>query len=583
MQELTNISDQTRLPARRAVKLCRVCAEWFPYLYLLLAGPFVIVLCFLHPPFEIPDEPNHFFRALEISNFDFAPHFWPGYVQAGAVMPLAASGFASRELSPAIRAGNERNFGERLARIRGEEDQQVSAASDSFVPFANTIIYNPLFYLPQAITIGVARLFSQKPYVWFYAARVVNALTAVALTFLALLLSRPQQLVLASVALLPMSLSQTASLSPDACLIGASILFVSLCLRVREHGGRAVEWSCALLAVWLILVRAVLYPGILAGLLIGWTKFGRRRALFVCGVITVAAAILSLAWSHESMPAYAGLETIWHANASAQLSCLAKDPLRFAGVLAATVNEWGGRLLHSSIGLLGWGNVEFPGWYYTFSEVVLGAIVVISTSLDRTVSWIGLVVLFAAAMIAIGIGLSMYLMFTPPCADTVHGLQGRYFIPEYALAAFLCSRREMRPLQFAAAFLVWILFVSVTLPIMTKVIVAKYYSTGAPFCTPLPGGAVNSPGPGATVPSRFPISGWAAAPEKTDRITLFVDGIRNQSLNATALHLESGKSTWSAYIDLSHSAPGKHAIVVEALSKDGCEADIGDFTVNTQQ
>ncbi|HZQ50948.1 MAG TPA: DUF2142 domain-containing protein [Bryobacteraceae bacterium] len=565
------------------------CARWFPYLYLATAGVFALALCFINPPLEVPDEPHHFFKACQISYLDFRPHFQAGMPGAGAILPVAVNDFAVDQLSPEFRTGNFGSPFARFAKIRAKARTQTSPRKFGFIPFADEMIYNPIYYVPQAAGIALARFFSPHVYTWFYAARLMNALCAVLLVFAALLLSRAQQVILATVAILPMCLTQMASVSPDACLIGGSILFVSLCLRLRDRGGRVVEWICLALGIWLMLGRPVLFPAALLPLVAG-RRIGNRKALGLCFAMWVIAGGISLLWAHEVADVFPPVAASWHSDPAQQIHYLESSPFHLGAILANTVVKDSQLLSVELVGMLGWLSLRLPRWYYEFYADAAFVILLLFLSLRRIFSWSGLIVI-AAALASIGAVLvSIYVLFSPPGSPAVENLQGRYFIPTLAFLALLCHNQiRERSWQFAGACALWVVVLGTTLTVSAQTIEGRYYITGQPFCATIPRGNVDEPAAGAKAGNQLSVRGWAAAPEKIARISIFVDGALTQTLapNAPRPDVDSSfpdspdkNKGWSATLDLSNVKLGQHEIIVQAVTANGCEGTLGDFPVD---
>src|ERR1700761_9460451 len=49
--------------------------KYLHYVYLLYAIPMICIAALITPPFQNPDEPNHFARAEEVSRLEFVPVF----------------------------------------------------------------------------------------------------------------------------------------------------------------------------------------------------------------------------------------------------------------------------------------------------------------------------------------------------------------------------------------------------------------------------------------------------------------------------------------------------------------------------
>ena len=125
-------------------------------------------------------------------------------------------------------------------------------------------------YLAQALGIRLARAQGQNFYTMLLYGRLANLILYLLLAALAVWLA-PATLrgLFACVALLPMPLQLTASLSPDAAVLGLVFSFTALCLRLR--GEKAVWWQKILLIVLGGLTapgKAIYLPVILLCLLI---------------------------------------------------------------------------------------------------------------------------------------------------------------------------------------------------------------------------------------------------------------------------------------------------------------------------
>src|SRR5690349_4231875 len=70
--------------------------QGIPYLFLCLALPTVLVLCFLVPPMQSLDENRHFLRAVQFANGHIVADIDPKTGLAGGVMPDAVFDFVRR-------------------------------------------------------------------------------------------------------------------------------------------------------------------------------------------------------------------------------------------------------------------------------------------------------------------------------------------------------------------------------------------------------------------------------------------------------------------------------------------------------
>src|ERR1700730_5260538 len=136
----------------------------------------VISMIVLTPPFQVPDEQEHFHRAYQLNELQLRGIERDG--RAGGVLPSSVI-----ELSEAF-LGSRAIHTERP--ITAQPLRQTWLALDrpldpdrrEFVDFTSTAFYSPMAYLPQAIAIIGGRWAGAGPLALPYLARLANALVA---------------------------------------------------------------------------------------------------------------------------------------------------------------------------------------------------------------------------------------------------------------------------------------------------------------------------------------------------------------------------------------------------------------------
>src|SRR5215203_2869427 len=148
--------------------------------FLLLASLFGMVMLFLTPAALVGDEPNHFFRAYQISD--------------GTIIGIKHEGYSGGWIPESILVTNRRLVGDiemhydvkfdtnlisELRQIPLDEGAKV------FVPFHNTVVYAPVAYIPQVIGIWTGKALGASALGLIYFARFMNLLFFLALAYLA--------------------------------------------------------------------------------------------------------------------------------------------------------------------------------------------------------------------------------------------------------------------------------------------------------------------------------------------------------------------------------------------------------------
>jgi len=438
---------------------------------LLGALPLVI----LTPPFQVPDEHQHFFRAYQLSEGRARSIVTDG--KAGDMLPSSlpelATSFLERLDFHIPRFVTEQPL---KAELGARFNRPLDPDRREFVDFTGAAFYSPLPYLPEVAAIGVGRLIGAGPLAMFYMARLANAITTVLLLAWAIRLMPAGQRVALLIALLPMAVFLYGSLSPDSPVIAATFLFTALmtrgCLLGRWTAGEVVTSIAS--ALVFCMLKPVYAPLLLLGLPAAFRRENRKHALavvaLVCGTALGATALwLTYASSAQVLPKPG-------TNVAEQLAFITGSPSGYARFLYWTLLRRWPDYYDQTIGLLGWLNVRLPEFAYLLPLAGLVFSIPAQCSQGQrlphhAVAWIGLLVGVSALLVLT----ALYLFWTPVGLDDVKGVQGRYFIPLMApLAVGFGSLFQVRTAprvaeltMFALALVIAVLMLTTQLTIVS--------------------------------------------------------------------------------------------------------------------
>lgn len=419
---------------------------------LLLAAICAATLFFamLTPPFQAPDENQHYMKALLLSEGRVLTDVRGAMI--GADLPRAAIDLHRvdfpTDVPPTVRRFERQRMVDAWA-------ADIGRPGRIFAEFPNVASYAPTLYAPGAAglllgeAIGLPRLGS------FYAGRLVNAATALALLCVALWLMPFGRTAMLAVALLPTFSYQIGSLSPDAVINGVAFAGLALALRIGFIGSSPRRATSLFIAAPLLaLAKGVYLPLIAAGLRWpGNRRDGRAFVLIVAMALGVLAFIGWMKYSGGSQALYHIMsrktgESVLTAPLADQLAVIVNDPIGFARILFSSVIERAPVYTLQIVGRFGWNAILLPLLAYPLAGVMLVAAMASGSGMrfgiGQRLWWIA---------VAVGTGLlietAMYLTGTPPAADFIQGTQGRYFLPVMPLLLLAFSTE--RPLRFARA------------------------------------------------------------------------------------------------------------------------------------
>jgi uncharacterized membrane protein len=415
---------------QRAVQAVRFEKRWFFLVYLLTGSAYLI----LTGPFRAPDERNHFLRAYEISEGRLHSARVSGDI-TGDDLPASLS-----RLSEAL--GNHSVQQIETAQIRAARALRLIPNEREFIEFS-TAVYSPVAYLPSAVAISIGRLFGLGPLALIYFARCGNLLLASCLIALALSRAGYARRTMLLIVILPMTVSQVATVTADAMSFGVSFLWIAMVIETAIAGAGDVSLKRIVALVCLALAVSQLRPpypllGLLA-LLIPTTRFRKKNVLLCLGIIG-ASLLPALAWNIgaarflQQAPITQTVQPVeqarWVLKHPGSFWHRAKQDLRLRGV-----EYW-----QQFVGRLGWLNIPLPSWIYVgFAAALAIGVFIGPRDPPSPLVWQRIALALVAAGAILAIQFMLYLTFNPVKSPFIFGVQGRYFVPPAVLAAFAFS------------------------------------------------------------------------------------------------------------------------------------------------
>ena len=394
----------------------------------------LVAMCFLTPPFQSPDEHRHFFRAYQLSEGVLLPYrLQPNMKEGTTVQALHAAmgGTLPRAVDALLLATHADrlrfNPNERLraADLVSALAIKVDANDRVFFRFAHVTPYPPYSFAPQAAGILLARAFTDRILIQFYAGRLVNAMFALTLIWLALRLVPDVWPICLAFCSLPGVSFQMGSSSPDAILLGASILFAAS-LFVR--GARWTRWVQGA-SLSLLTIKPFYAPVALLALLNSDSKITARMGLVLLSLLPSAL------WLALVSGLIVPIRTDVDFDASRQLAGVLHDPINYLRLAAQDLVVNGTWYAETMIGVLGWLDRPLPTPHLLFAYTLA----LISPALcdpERPHFFNWWVLILACVLSTAAIQLALYLAFTIVGTQAIYGVQGRYFLPLFVLVLF---------------------------------------------------------------------------------------------------------------------------------------------------
>ncbi|HEY0084311.1 MAG TPA: DUF2142 domain-containing protein [Allosphingosinicella sp.] len=388
----------------------------------------ILLFVFITPPFQAPDEDQHWYKAVLLSQGRLLAERQGELT--GAVLPrdaieLPRSDFPRERPGAAWRASPSE-----IARAWSGDAERSGTA---FVQFPNLANYSPSLYLPQAAGIVTADAIGLPRLGGFYLGRLFNAFAAIALLGLAVAAMPCGRPALLAAAALPTFAFQAGSLSADASINGFALLALALSLRLGDAAHRKV-WPLLAAAPFLGLAKGVYLPVLVSGL--RWPTNARDRRFWMFAAAAVIAAAAFLAWMlysggepslYTTVSRKTGLQATTAPMAD-QLAIILADPLQYVRILLGSFTERFPVYVLQIVGRPGWNAFLLPLLAYPVAGLMIAAALCSGggprATWGQRLWWLLLAV--GGAML---VETALYLTGTPYAADYVQGVQGRYFLP----------------------------------------------------------------------------------------------------------------------------------------------------------
>lgn len=470
------------------------------HIFLSLGIIFGLILVFLIPPLQAPDEDSHFKKSYIVSTLNLFPQIGP-QGNIGNYVPRSILEF---ENSMRNMMGNmDAKYSYKSMYVSSH--LEVAQGEEEFVEFS-TSKTNPILFVPQAIGMFLLKVTFDNPVLhwsdnispvnYVYVGRVANLIFYLVMCYYAIKHIPFLKNTLLLIALMPMTLSLASSLSYDALINGSLFLFLAVVLKVCFSDevkviDRKTMLFFIVFSAIMIHFKQVYVPLLLLILFIPKEKFSNKKQKVYFSLSVLGAAILSYAiWSGLSGFLLRNATVASDSNAVDQIKFIINHPFQYASILWDTMMASGRFYFIGFIGNLGWLDTNYPFLYL----IMYAVIIFFSAVFDQTSVQVGY--RFKVSSVLIGILViilvetALYIIWTSieglggVGAPLITGVQSRYFIP-IAIPVLLVLKNNFcsynRYGEKAATLYNWAVprFVVFSMILTTFILMLRYWITPA--------------------------------------------------------------------------------------------------------
>lgn len=401
-------------------------------LYLLMVIPLGIMYCIANPLGKIPDEDQHARKAMAISNGVF---FSKMDEEKNPVDMFNAK-------LPELVTRSTKSYEEAWNRLCIEESDREVELIYSMATYA------PICHMPQAFGMFITRIFGAGVSVQCYAARIVNMSVAIFLMYMAIKKIPFKKHIVLFLALLPITISEFASMSSDALTIASCMLYIAYIFYLKYDKEKISKCDVAILTVLSVLIalcKIVYIPLCLLLFILPKEKFSSQKSKIIITLgITIFAIFLNLAWL---MFATRYLNEVNpNVNSAEQVKYILTHPVSYLLILFRTIHIYNQTFILSLCGEgLGGYNAQ-ASVLFVFPCLVIFAMLFFvnddtkKEEFDLPTKLVSLVVF---ASIVLLVYTSLYVAWTPLRESLILGVQSRYFLPVLFLTAIFFDNKKI--------------------------------------------------------------------------------------------------------------------------------------------
>ncbi len=453
------------------------------FIFLFLSAFFGLAFLFITPPFQSPDEINHFYKASQISEGHFISVKKDSRV--GGEIPV---GFIKLTEPFIWLRWNDKSKTNKEAFLAAR-NVSFTKNEREFVDFPNTAMYSFISYVPQAVSIFIGRSISLSPLYIFYLARIITFLFWIVCVYYTIKNIPIYKWLFVLLALLPMSLFINMSLSADVVTNAIAFLLIAFILKAAFVSNFiTTKHFIIILALTLLLASAkmVYVPVSLLFFIIPKQKFRTAKTFYSMALILFGLAALTvLGWSKVSnnlYTPYADYNPAFKDNGALvsgadmhlQTGYILSHGFYFFDVMLHSLNQTFSMYYEGYIGTFGWLDTKLPKWLIAVSYlfILIAALFPGSDKIKLTIK--NKLIIFCSFFGSLFLLLlSQHLTWDVIGGDTIYTIQGRYFIPLFPLLFMLLYNTKLN--YSKAVALLIIVFSILALSVSTYTLYTRYY------------------------------------------------------------------------------------------------------------
>lgn len=407
-------------------------------IFVLILSIYGVMIMFLTPPLQSPDENGHFSASYSLSEL---------HITGGTVNGETGGGggiICNENVRNFIQYYDKKFVGKPESKYTYNDMYLDSYVNDKYGDSSKITVYpywklgyGVIKYSIQAVGIAFGKILldNYTPYNAIMFARFFNLMFFILIVYIALKITPVYKNTIFLIATMPMTVSLAASVSRDAGLIAISILYFAYLFMIIQN--KEYKISCkdiiylSIIGVCFYDFKVVMLPFLLLVIFIDKSKFTslkQRLSFYIIPIICILIIFL-----FNQLTQY---KDISHPNVYEQIEYLKHNIIQIPSIIYNTIKTYHVFYKNSLYGNLGLLDVSFPRIMLALFYIALFLVAIYDGLTSKKMSYKIISTSFAIS-VAVFIVLIMYFYITwTPLPDIAGigvnystGFQGRYLIP----------------------------------------------------------------------------------------------------------------------------------------------------------
>lgn len=408
-------------------------------IFLIVTLFFGFLFLFVNPPFQSPDEPEHFFKMYGYTKGTFIYRIKDG--KTGLVMPESFVKMAKlfKYLEHNFFATTSPEIMKNAVNLKLEKDKTT------FHSFCFPT-YLPVSYFPLFLLLKLLLVFNLSPFVILIIMRISELFLYTGLMWLAIRITPVKKTLFAFLAMLPMAIYMGSSVNTDALVMGTGFIICAYFFKLA-YDENITEISkkhlfiISFLSFLITICKPAYVPLFLLFFIIPKSKFSsevqRWKYFFLVFASAVGAFLIyflyslfllkcSMATNLPSSPIL-GAEQ----NSNNIILTIITHPVYFLTKVQATLVLQAGYFVKTFVGCFGWLDAQLPVYVILF---YFCALLILAVSKDEDEPEVNIpyrdkLIFFAVFYLSFIIMTICSYLVLRLAEPYILGVQGRYFIP----------------------------------------------------------------------------------------------------------------------------------------------------------